>query len=462
VVEDFDGDCLSDIIISDPAAAEIIFYKQAEGSGLAEPLRFPALADVTELSAADIDNDGKSELSMLTVKEKIIGLCKYNDGRFSFPQPIEINGEPLTAQLADIDSDSSIDCVYISKDANDCRSLRVIYDLAAATKSLPNQQTCSELKLEKLTCNPAGLKIHDVDQDGLEDVLIFVKYELPILVRQTKKRNFKVVDAPGIQASLIKDASVQSTAVANVFGDDKAELLLAQNNFARSLVFAKAKKWTVKDQYNARGRNSRIVSVAAFDLDDRDDDTSPAILLLDGQKGQLQILKAGSDKTYRFDRELDVGRWNTAADHLKMLFAPLAGSSINNILLFDSEKFALITAPTAMKTAMHLEKILSYETKITDGAYGNLALGDINDNGRADIIMVEHNRNHIEILALDSQTKPHPAMRFKVFEEKSYRQQKHGPAAVEPRELKIADVTGDGKNDLVTIIHDRIIIYPQD
>ncbi len=115
-----------------------------------------------------------------------------------------------------------------------------------------------------------------------------------------------------------------------------------------------------------------------------------------------------------------------------------------------------------MKTAMHLEKIFSYETKITNGAYGNLALGDINDDGRADIIMVEHNRNHIEILALDSQTKPHPAMRFKVFEEKSYRQKKHSSTTVEPRELKIADVTGDGKNDLVTIIHDRIIIYPQD
>lgn len=35
-------------------------------------------------------------------------------------------------------------------------------------------------------------------------------------------------------------------------------------------------------------------------------------------------------------------------------------------------------------------------------------------------------------------------------------------ALVEPSELAIADVTGDGKNDIVTITHDRIIIYPQD
>jgi len=77
--------------------------------------------------------------------------------------------------------------------------------------------------------------------------------------------------------------------------------------------------------------------------------------------------------------------------------------------------------------------------------------------------MVEYKNNHIEILALDSRLKPIPAMRFKIFEQKSYRDSKsRGNSKVEPRELTVADVTGDGKNDLVTVIHDRIIIYPQD
>jgi hypothetical protein len=77
--------------------------------------------------------------------------------------------------------------------------------------------------------------------------------------------------------------------------------------------------------------------------------------------------------------------------------------------------------------------------------------------------MVEYKHNHVEILALDEQFKPVPAMRFKIFEEKSYRDSKQTrQSGVEPRELKVADVTGDGKDDLVTVIHDRIIIYPQD
>jgi hypothetical protein len=475
VVGDFDGDGLADVVISDPGAAELILYKQTPELGLAEPVRFPAFADIESLSAADIDGDGKVELAALSVKEKIIGKAKFEGDRLSFPQPIEIHGEPVAMELADIDHNGNIDCLYISKDVNDIRHLRVIYNLGVTGKG-GNQPKGKQLKiteevddaksaleLKGLVSDPDGLKVLDVDQDGLEDILIFVKYEPPILVRQIQKKKFEVVDSPSAQASLIKDAALGSVAVANVDDKHGEEMLVAQKNFARSLVFAEGKTWSIIDQYNAKGTENKISAVAAFDIDGKGSQGRPAILLLDGQKGQLQILKASVNNTYRFEKELNVGTWDAAAKHLKMLFAPLTDSKVKNILLFDGDKFALITPPSGSQTPQHLEQQFSYETKIKDGMYGNLTAGDINFDGRVDIIMVEYNRNHIEILAIDSDTKPIPAMRFKVFEQKSYRDSKElAKISIEPRELKIADVTGDGKNDLVTVIHDRIIIYPQD
>jgi hypothetical protein len=463
VVGDFDGDGLPDVVVSDPGAAELIFYKQTPELGLAEPVKFPAFADIESLSVADIDGDGKAELAALSVKEKIIGKAKFEDDRLSFPQPIETIGEPVAMELADVDHDGKTDCVYISKDANDIRHLRVIYDLGMTNiggnqpkgKHSKNTEKAddakSALELKGLASDPEGLKVLDV------------KYESPILVRQTQKKKFELVDSPSAQASLIKDATLGSAASANV--DDKAgeEMLVAQNNFARSLVFAEGKTWSIIDQYNAKGTENKISAVAAFDIDGKGSQGRPAILLLDGQKGQLQILKAGVDNTYRFEKELNVGTWDAAAKHLKMLFAPLTGSKAKSILLFDGDNFALITPPSSGQTPQHLEQLFSYETKIKDGMYGNLTAGDINGDERVDIIMVEYNRNHIEILALDNDMKPIPAMRFKIFEQKSYRDSKElAKISIEPRELKVADVTGDGKNDLVTVIHDRIIIYPQD
>ena len=473
VVGDLDGDGLADITISEPGSAELVFYKQKTGTGLAEPIRFPAFADIAGLSIADIDGDKKAELGVLSVKEKVIGLSEFEDERLSFPKPVRVIGEPVAMELTDVDQSGDIDCVYISRDVNDVRSLRVIYNLAEAEQmqAKPAKKTwfsskkktgeiATVLELKKLTSNPDGLKVLDVDQDGLKDVLIFVQYESPILVRQTKKWEFEIVDRPTAQASLIKEASLQSIFVSDVDEKAGAELLLAQKNFARSLVFLEGESWSIIDQYNAKSTENKMSAVAAFDIEG-DAKNRPAILLLDGQKGQLQILKAGEDKTYRFEKELDVGQW-AAAKHLKMLYAPLTGSKAKSILLFDSEKFALITPPSISNVVQSLEQQFSYETKIKDGLYGHLTTGDINSDGRVDIIMVEYNRDHIEILALDSQNKPIPAMRFRIFEQKGYRSEKRSNAGVEPRELQIADVTGDGKNDLVTVIHDRIIIYPQD
>jgi len=498
VVSDFDGNGLPDVVVSDSGAAEFIFYKQIKGVGLGEPVRFPALADIASLSAADCDHDGKAEVGVLSVKEKIIGISKFAEDRLSFPQPVEVAGEPVAVELADINGDGDVDCVYISKDVNDVRSLGVIYNVGRAAgpraeksgktdehKKLDVfgevEESSPELKLEKLSSDPEGIKVVDVDQDGWQDVLIFVKYEKPILVRQTAKGKFEVIDSPAAQASLIKDASLSSVAVADVDGRAGKELLIAQKNFARSLIFADGRKWSVVDQYNAHGTQDVISAVAAFDIEQAPKGQAgpanvstsspsraksierPAILLLDGQRGKLEILKAGEDRTYRFEKELDVGKWDVGAGHLKMLFAPLTGGEANSILLFDGAKFALITPPSEGGAMQRLEKQFGYETEIKDGEYGNLTAGDINGDGRPDIVMVEYRHKHIEILALDWQFKPIPAMRFKMFEEKGYRdEERQGEGRVEPRELKVADVTGDGKADLVTVIHDRIIIYPQD
>ncbi|MHC4172896.1 MAG: FG-GAP repeat domain-containing protein [Planctomycetota bacterium] len=476
-VGDFDGDGLADVTISDPGAAELIFYKHTAGLGLAEPVRFPALADITSLSAADIDDNGKTELGVLSVKEKVLGISRFEDDRLSFPKPIDLTGEPVAMELADVDNDGSVDCLYISND-DDIRTLRTIYNLAAAEKlrtglarSKGRKSKIAEkvgetepaLELKGLTSNPDGLKVLDVDQDGLQDVLMFVSYELPILVRQVQEKKFEVVDSPKAQASLIKDASLRSIAIANVDGKAGEELFVAQKNFARSLVFSDGQQWSVIDQYNAKSPENQVSAVAAFDINAERSRKRLAILLLDGQKGQLQILDTSlTDKTYRVEKELDVGKWNAAA-HLKMLFAPLTHGEAKSILLFDSEKFALISPLSSGSAAQHLEQQFSYETKIKDGIYGNLTAGDINSDGRTDIIMVEHKRNHMEILALDASVQPIPVMRFKIFEQKSYRDSRSRiKPTVEPRELKVADVTSDDKDDLVTVIHDRIIIYPQD
>ncbi len=451
VLGDFDGNGLFDIVISEPGSAEVILYKQMPGVGLTEPVRFPAFSDIVSLSARDIDGDDRYELAVLSIDEKAIGVSKFKDNRFTFPKPVNLEDSPLAMEFCDIDGDAKTDCLYIARDSNNVVYLGSIYKISLDDD---NARGLRLVELKELESNPEGIKAVDIDQDGLMDVMVFVsKYDAPIVVRQTRKGKFEVVDSPASQASLIKNATTSSIYVADVDGKEGKELLIAQRNFARSLVFSDGIKWNVVDQYNAKSTENEISAVAAFDLDD---DGVCEILLLDGRKGQLQILKTGEDKTYRLDKELEISQW----DIKKIGFSQLCGGGVKSILLFDGDKFALISPG---KKNMGLEKVFSYETKIRNGRYGRLVVGDINSDEQADIVMIEHLRDHVEILALDNERKPVPAMRFKVFEEKSYqKKQGRGSGRVEPRYLGIADVTGDGRNDLIAVIHDRIIVYPQD
>ena len=111
------------------------------------------------------------------------------------------------------------------------------------------EQSDPALRLEGISSNPEGIRVVDVDQDGWPDVLIFVKYEKPILIRQTARRRFEVVDSPDAQASLIKDANPRSVAVADVDGRVGEELLIAQKKFARRLIFADGRSWSVVDHH---------------------------------------------------------------------------------------------------------------------------------------------------------------------------------------------------------------------
>jgi hypothetical protein len=51
-------------------------------------------------------------------------------------------------------------------------------------------------------------------------------------------------------------------------------------------------------------------------------------------------------------------------------------------------------------------------------------------------------------------------MFWQVFEQNMHYQGRTG-GSVEPRQVVLADLTGDGKLDLALLVHDRVLFYPQ-
>ena len=101
-----------------------------------------------------------------------------------------------------------------------------------------------------------------------------------------------------------------------------------------------------------------------------------------------------------------------------------------------------------------------YETPVKDGYLNDVVAGDLTGSGRKDLVFMETGKNHLDLVGFGADHKLAPADRWQVFEQHTFRARDN--AMPEPREALVADVTGDGKNDLVVLVHNRILVYPRE
>ena len=449
---DFNGDGLPDIAVSQPGAAKVSLYLQDPQRGIAEESEYPAFSKIDSLCAADVNGNGRDDLIMISVGERAIGVSRFENGRLTFPTLLELDGEPLAMETADLDQNGSPECVYISRDSEDKIRMH-IYRWTPA----PGDPAYAAVDLDEVVSNPEAIRVLDVNGDKRQDVILFRQYDDPILIVQSADHTFEVLNDGGKQAGLIRGVGRQSLIASDLDGDGLEDVLVVQQNFARCLRLEED-TWQIVDQFNAGGRDDQIIAAQAADLDG---DGQAEILLLDARKNRLQILRADEAQTYRVIQQIDTETWNPGRN-LQIHWDSFGGH--NQLLLFDGTQFALLDLTPAQETVLpeSLEPLFTHETSIEDGRYSNFTCGDLNADGRPDLACVDYKKNHIEILTLPPNADtPVTATCFRVFEEKNY-SESNTRSLAEPRELLTADLTGDGLDDLVTIIHDRIIIYPQD
>jgi hypothetical protein len=76
-------------------------------------------------------------------------------------------------------------------------------------------------------------------------------------------------------------------------------------------------------------------------------------------------------------------------------------------------------------------------------------------------VFLETSRAYVDLVTFEAPHQLVPANRWQVFEERTFRQRRPVESP-EPREALVIDLTGDGKADLAILVHDRILVYPQE
>jgi hypothetical protein len=157
-----------------------------------------------------------------------------------------------------------------------------------------------------------------------------------------------------------------------------------------------------------------------------------------------------ADGTYGVELSMPIGNFELTA----MRPLELAGGR-QAVLMADPAKLALVSPGGDMPTLVELH---SYESETREAALGDSVVGDFNHDGVRDVAAVDMAKAAIEILTSAPEGGFVRALRFQVFQGKRFAE---APDVFgEPREVLVADVTGDGIDDVVLLVHDRLIVYP--
>jgi hypothetical protein len=438
---DLNGDGRSDLLVAEPENGQLALSLQNDNGSFDSPRTFATFTGITELNSEDWDGDGVPEIFVLSSDERQIGVTRLDShGTLAFPKPLSMEGRPLAMACGKIKfgNEPSLACI---SDSNGTKILRI-----RNGKDGMFRQKLSE----NFKGTPNSILIHDVDQDGLPDLIVLIPYEKMKILLQVADADFKEIDI----ASNDGNADQPWVGFADVDGDGKAELLLPQKNFLRAGVLKEneSSQWAfeVKEQINGAESNSRMVAAAGLK---QDSGKVPALFLLDAERKWLSVLERNSSGMWKVVRNISLpyGDFQSLEILNGAERAPTA-LALGGLNAIGIQK---LTGKT-----WELKELDGYETPIKDGFLHDVISGDLNGDARNDLVFLETGKGYLELVTFGDSGKLTPGNRWQVFEERTFRSRRN--EFPEPREAVIADFTGDGKNDLAILVHDRILLYPQE
>ena len=441
---DFDGDGRNDVVAATSSKRDVTYLKGRESNGYDIPAVYPSLNGISSLCAIRLSKT-QSGLLVLSKDENLVGLSsKKAKGPFSFPSPIPTQGEPIDVLALELDKDEREEVILLVEKKSDF--------VLETWKVLDEKSFEMTFEMDLgLRRAPTGFFPCLINDDKKVDLLVLSEREPALILLNRGSGEFEqACEDSSIRKSLLTELSPDRLGTSDLTGDGKPELLVAGKGQVRALKW-EGEDMVVIEQFNATDPNGDLSSPVFLDLDSNGKNE----LLYYHSSGYWEALEPTEDKTYQPLYKIE-GE--------PILPQTLFVSSVKkqpSLLVFGKSGIQVIRK-SQDDEGIALQVESRYLTDLPKIEYAAVDWGDFNHDGKLDLLCIDGRRHTLEFLAFDRKRKRwESVLHFKVFEENLHYQGKKG-SAFEPREGYVVDLNGDERDDIVFLVHDRLLCYYQE
>ncbi len=453
-IGDFDGNGKQDLVVSDPEASRLLLFRQFPERGLDLGTPYPGLTGSGALRAARLEPGGLVQLFVQSDGEKAIGQSHWEQQRLSFPQALPLEIEPVGMELVDLQRTGHPSLLVLTREKdgrNSSYSLAVFRQTEGGVDWEPDPAYKQPIGPLSLKNAPEQLLLAQLTGDDRPELLIFQGAKPPVVIGAGTGTG---AEESGLWKELTTTGSLAAGSIpaGAVFpGEFNGQhgLVLAQDNYVRLMVLNADLRWEVADQVNAGESQAKIAGAALLNLDSQPGDE---LVMVDTGVKKLRVLRLEENR-YQPWKEVELGEFSFKAARV----ADMNGDGRPDLLLFGEDQCGILYAGGITPA---LEEIATYESVLEHSFPTDMLAGDLNGDGQSNLAIMDTRNRRIEVLEYRPPSQLERAMYFTVFDEKGFAHEEG--TGSDPREGVIADVTGDGRADLVLLVHDRVLVYPQD
>lgn len=454
-VGDFNRDGASDLAMAFGETAQVFFYLRQPDGGFTIARRAPSLTDARALGALSWKAGAPAD-RLLVLSGKENALAEFGlgeDGLASPPRALPLPGRLIAFAAGRLRSDENgADTPGLALVAEeDGKRVLSLWTRDAGGELVRG----ASLPLTALRTDPRSATLGDLNQDGLADVLLAVPSAgVRVYLQKPDGTLADAADNSAYRPGLLARAEAANAPLAfgDADGDGRDELLVGAENFLRALRIDADGSLVIVAQFDARDTGSEVTTGSI--LAATGDDVSPRVILHDRKTDQLHLLeRAPGAPAFETVETRSVARMEVTGA------LRLTGSKgRREIVLTGRDRFWWL-AEGGADFALKNEE--SYASDLPGLRYFYVVPGDFDGDGRDELLAADIRDNNVELLGRDEAGGWASLLHFRVFETDPHHDGDNG-GGQEPRECVVADVSGDGKADLVLLVHDRVLVYPQE